>query len=365
MTFVQLSQVRKRYGEVQALQGISFDCSANEFLVIIGASGAGKTSTLKIIAGLESVTGGEIFIDGQLMNHLPPEERGVGMVFETYALYPHLSVYENLAFPLRSRTFRVSTQELERRVHATAELLQIGHLLTRKPAELSGGQKQRVSLGRALIKQPRLLLMDEPLSHLDAKLRHHMRHELKKYQHALNATVIYVTHDYLEALALADRIVVLHEGRILQTDTPDRIYHRPADTIVASLVGQPKMNFIACRVHQNSAEARLLMAQEGSFEMALPPSLRLAPPGAGDVIVGIRPQHLKLSRMPNGSGIHGTVYVSENVGVKQIVEVQVGTNRLKALVDEKDYHLGQQVTMRFDADHLCFFDSKSGKSVLT
>ena len=362
MMSVELRNVHKKYGTVHAVQGISFECHENEFLVILGPSGAGKTSTLKMIAGLESVTDGEIYLDGRCINALPPEERGIAMVFETYALYPHLTVFENMAFPLKSKRSNLSNDEITRRISETAAILQMGDLLARKPAELSGGQKQRVSLGRALVRKARLLLMDEPLSHLDAKLRHHMRRELRKYHSALNTTVIYVTHDYLEALALADRIVVLNHGKIHQIGTPQEVYHSPADTLVASLLGHPKINLIPGKVHQTrDNEVRLLI---GDMETgcALSDHQQKMIDESRAVTLGIRPQHIRLFKKGDKPGVAGEVYVNENLGVKNRVEVKVGPHLINVLCRDVEYDIGEEVTIQFPKEHIMLFDKESGKN---
>ncbi len=364
MSSIQLKNIHKHYGKVVAVNGISFECRDQEFLVILGHSGAGKTSTLKMIAGLEPITQGEIFVGGRLINFIPPEKRNVAMVFESYALYPHFTVYENIAFPLQSKNSRLSKVEIKKRVRETAELLKIESLLERKPAELSGGQKQRVSLGRALSKRAGLLLMDEPISHLDAKLRHHMRRELKKYQNSLNTTVIYVTHDYLEGLALADRIVILNEGRIHQIGTPSEIYNNPDDIFVASLIGQPKINLIPCRIQGHHGDQFLLISKDSTFSVPCPPSAKQLLREDDEVIVGVRPQYLHISHNLDESGIGGEIYVSENLGVKTMVEVKVGQQLFKMLTQKQNYSIGQSVKIQVASNRIMLFDKESGKSLL-
>jgi len=361
MASVTLENVRKKYGTVQALRGISFECVENEFLVILGPSGAGKTSTLKMIAGLEPVTEGEICLDGKPVSAIPPEERGIAMVFETYALYPHMSVFENLAFPLKSKQSHLSKEEITKRVRETAETLQIGCLLNRKPAELSGGQKQRVSLGRALIRKTGLLLMDEPISHLDAKLRHRMRRELKKYHRTFESTVVYVTHDYLEALALADRIVVLNEGRIHQIGAPGDVYHKPADTFVAALFGQPRINLVPIVARDISGGGLRLDFEGEAAGWTVSDAFKKKAGGAGAVTIGVRPQHLRLAKGDSADGIAGEVYVVENLGVQQRVEIKVGRTVLNALCRDADVAIGQKITVQFPEDRIMVFDRMSGR----
>ncbi|UCH10321.1 MAG: ABC transporter ATP-binding protein [Fidelibacterota bacterium] len=364
MSTVVLKDVHKDYGKVKAVRGISFECADREILAILGPSGAGKTSTLKMIAGLESITMGEIFENGRLVNFLPPEKRNTAMVFESYALYPHLSVYDNIAFPLRSRSVQLKGESIDARVLEVADMLQIGPLLGRKPAELSGGQKQRVALGRALAKRAEVLLLDEPISHLDAKLRHHMRRELKKYQQALNTTVIYVTHDYLEALALASTIVVLNMGVIHQTGSPGVVYNRPADTFVATLIGQPRINLVPCRIQNTSAPELECISGDGSFRVPCPLPADQLPSGCREVLVGIRPQFLQLTPNLDDDGIAGEIYVSEYMGTDSIVEVKVGDHLLKVLTKEHGYRIAQAVKLQVLKKDIMLFDAQTGKNLL-
>jgi multiple sugar transport system ATP-binding protein len=360
MSAIELNHVHKYYGDVHALKGISFACQENEFLVILGPSGAGKTSTLKMIAGLEPISDGEIYAHGQLINFIPPEKRNVAMVFESYALYPHLNVFENIAFPLRSGMMNLNSQQIEQRVQKITQTLQIDYLLKRKPAKLSGGQKQRVSLGRAMIRETDLLLMDEPLSHLDAKLRHNMRRELKKYQSALRSTVIYVTHDYLEALALADRIIILKNGRISQIDTPTNVYHKPKNRFVASLLGQPKINFILCQVQLG--QKLFLISVDGAFRIVCPEQMLKYVQGKEWIMVGIRPQYISLNSHPGK--IVGEIYVCENLGDKYLVKVKTGKNLLNVVTKNLIYKIGEKVGIDIDLNNLLLFDKDSEENVL-
>ncbi|UCD38391.1 MAG: ABC transporter ATP-binding protein [Fidelibacterota bacterium] len=363
MSTIKLRDVHKHYGQVKAVRGISFECADREILAILGPSGAGKTSTLKMIAGLEPITRGEIFDNGNLINFLPPEKRNAAMVFESYALYPHFTVYENIAFPLRSKSAQLNREAIDTRVQEIAEMLQIKPLLDRRPAELSGGQKQRVSLGRALAKRAEVLLMDEPLSHLDAKLRHHMRRELKKYQRSLDTTIIYVTHDYLEALALAHKIVILNMGVIHQIGTPGEVYNHPADTFVASLIGQPRINLIPCRIQNGSAGELTCVSKDGSFHVPCPLAAAQLPPDLREVLVGIRPQYLRISPDPDDQGMAGEIYVSEYRGTDSIVEVKVGEHVLKSLTMEHDYRIAQAVRIQASKTDIMLFDTDTGKNL--
>ncbi|HEY4137604.1 MAG TPA: sn-glycerol-3-phosphate ABC transporter ATP-binding protein UgpC, partial [Casimicrobiaceae bacterium] len=246
MAAVSLRNVVKSYGANEVIHGIDLDIDSGEFVVFVGPSGCGKSTLLRMIAGLESITSGEISIGGTVVNELPPRARDIAMVFQDYALYPHKTVFENMAFGLRLR--KRPDEEIRKRVGDAANILQITHLLERKPRELSGGQRQRVAMGRAIVRQPKAFLFDEPLSNLDALLRAEMRVEMKKLHHRLGNTIVYVTHDQVEAMTLADRIVVLQTGNVVQYDTPDGIYNRPTAQFVAGFTGSPPMNFAACRI---------------------------------------------------------------------------------------------------------------------
>ena len=249
MSKVKVVNLVKKFDKTVAVDGISFDVKDGEFIVLLGPSGCGKTTTLRCIAGLETPDEGEIYIDDKLVNDLPPKDRDVAMVFQSYALYPHMTVYGNLAFPLKMR--KLPKDEIDKKVKEVAKLLNIDHLLDRKPRQLSGGEMQRVALGRALVRTPRVFLMDEPLSNLDAKLRVYMRAELKKLQRDLKITTIYVTHDQAEAMAMADRIAVMNKGKILQYSEPHDVYEKPANLFVAGFIGSPPMNFIKASIVEN------------------------------------------------------------------------------------------------------------------
>ena len=242
MAFVELRDITKHFGAVKAVDGVDLEISAGEFLVLLGPSGGGKTTLMRLCAGLEQPTAGRLVIDGQVVNDIPPRERGIAMVFQSYALYPHKTVFKNIAFPLTVE--RLDKKEIKKKVEWSAGLLGIGHLLDRRPAQISGGEKQRVAIARALVRTPKVLLLDEPLSNLDAQVRHTARVELKKFQQEIGVTTIYVTHDQAEAMGLGDRIAVMSSGKIRQIGTPDDIYHDPADTFVAGFIGIPPMNFV-------------------------------------------------------------------------------------------------------------------------
>jgi multiple sugar transport system ATP-binding protein len=334
MSNVELREITKHFPSVTALKEVSFSVKNGEFFVLLGPTGAGKTTTLRIIAGLEKQDGGSVLFDGQAMDGQTPADRDVALVFQQYSLYPTMSVYDNLAFPLRSPLRRVPEPEIKKQVEAAAEKLRITHLLTRKTARLSGGEMQRVSIGRAIVRDPRIFLMDEPLSNLDAKLREALRVELKHLQKTQGITTLFVTHDQIEALTMADRIAVLKEGQIVQVGAPDDIYDRPATTFVAQLVGTPRINLFEAR-------------REDSTLYVENSTLHLPAPGAGlpaALLLGIRPEDVK----PNPQGqFTGAVTLTEPLGVETVVHIKAGEQTLLSLVPGMTrLRLGDEV--RFD-----------------
>ncbi|MBN9308966.1 sn-glycerol-3-phosphate ABC transporter ATP-binding protein UgpC [Devosia sp.] len=291
-TSVVLQKVVKRYGDVEVIHGVDLDIEPGEFTVFVGPSGCGKSTLLRMIAGLEPISGGDLLIDGQRMNEVPAARRGIAMVFQSYALYPHMNVYQNLAFGLE--TARVPKAEIQQRVQKAAEILRIEPLLKRKPRQLSGGQRQRVAIGRAIVREPRIFLFDEPLSNLDAELRVQMRVEIAKLHQGLGNTMIYVTHDQVEAMTMADKIVVLQAGIIEQVGAPLELYNTPRNKFVAGFIGSPKMNFLAATVESaDGAGARL---RAGGSEIVVNRQV-----GAGEAVTfGVRPEHIGISA---GSGV--------------------------------------------------------------
>ncbi len=288
MAAVDLIGVEKSYdGKTRVIHGIDLDIRHGEFTVFVGPSGCGKSTLLRMVAGLEPISGGEVRIGGERVNDKPPRARDIAMVFQDYALYPHKNLFENMAFGLRLRG--TPEAEIKQRVGDAAELLKITHLLDRKPAALSGGQRQRVAIGRAIVRQPKVFLFDEPLSNLDAQLRHEMRVEIKRLHQRLGATIIYVTHDQVEAMTLADRIAVLQAGRLMQYDTPDAIYNQPAATFVAGFTGAPAMNLTPCTVADGAA-------QLGSIRLPLPVALAARTSAGQALQIGVRPENLRLAR---------------------------------------------------------------------
>jgi multiple sugar transport system ATP-binding protein len=343
MATVDLSRLVKRFGSYTALAGLDLHIPDGEFLVLLGPSGCGKSTTMRLVAGLEEPTSGDIRIDGERVNDVAPRDRDLAMVFQNYALYPHMTVGENIGYPLRIA--RVARPEREARVREAAEKVEMAHLLTRRPAELSGGQRQRVALARAIVRTPRLFLMDEPLSNLDAKLRTVMRGELKHLQRELGTTTIYVTHDQVEAMTLADRIVILNDARIQQIGAPAEIYARPANAFVAGFVGSPPMNLIPGRLADGRFHCR-----GGAVPMA----------GEGPATLGVRPEDVSLAE---GGDAHlaGTVYSAELLGDCVLLNVDLGERMIAAKVGpEHLLPMDAPVSLRLDAGRLHLFDAESG-----
>ena len=367
MARVQLKGLRKEYDGVVAVESFDLEIKDKEFVVLLGPSGCGKTTTLRCIAGLEDVDAGEIYIGDRLVNDLDPKERNIAMVFQSYALYPHMTVYGNIAFPLENA--RVSEREINERVNRTARLLQIEPLLGRKPVQLSGGQRQRVALGRAIVREPTVFLMDEPLSNLDAQLRVHMRAELKKLQKDLGITTIYVTHDQVEAMTMADRVALLNKGVLQQCDPPRIMYDRPANQFSASFIGSPPINLISCDVRDDGT------LDAGDFRIPVPAHLAecLVRDSAHAVVLGVRPQDLSVS--PDGgheadgvvlyrfpaSSVPAEIYTTEPLGDSTILDLKVGDKLLKALVAATfEGDAGTKVVVRFPPERLHLFHRTSG-----
>ena len=364
MSKVRVVNLVKRFDKTVAVNGVNLDVGDGEFVVLLGPSGCGKTTTLRCIAGLETPDEGEIYIDDNLVNDLPPKDRDIAMVFQNYALYPHMKVYDNLAFPLRMRKY--PKQEIDRKVREVAKLLNISHLLDRKPRQLSGGEQQRVALGRALVRTPKVFLMDEPLSNLDAKLRVYMRAELKKLQKDLKITTIYVTHDQAEAMAMADKVAVMNKGKVLQYDAPTVIYEKPADMFVGGFVGSPPMNFIKASVSEK--DGQIILVSE-LFSYQLDPELsKIVREGltGGEVYLGVRPEDLVLSREKTPQSVfQAEIYVLEPMGSNIIVDLKAGEYLLKAVVPPTaDLRFGERVWIGFMAGRYHIFDAKTEKALV-
>ena len=349
MATISLRNLTKRWGDVVAVDNQSLEIADTEFLVLLGPSGCGKTTTMRMIAGLEEPTGGEVWIGDRMVNDALPKDRDVAMVFQNYGLYPHMTVFGNIAYPLKVR--RTPAAEIRERVGAAAEKVQLGDLLERKPRELSGGQRQRVALARAIVRRPQVFLMDEPLSNLDAKLRVTMRAELKHLSHELRITTVYVTHDQIEAMTLADRVAIMDRGRIQQLGPPDEIYNHPRNLFVAGFVGSPAMNLVEGEVAENRFRV------DGA---ALAP---VAAPPRGGLVLGVRPEDLQLTA-PGEGDFDAPVYASELTGESVLVTLEVGGNRIAAKADRHARHsIGERVGIEVDASRIYLFDSGSGERV--
>lgn len=363
MAELRLEHIYKTYkGGVEAVKDLNLTVADGEFLALLGPSGCGKTSTLRMIVGLEEITRGEMYIRNRLVNNLEPNQRNVALAFETYALYPPLSVRDNIAFNLRAKS--VPPAEIAQRVQRVADMLDITDILDRKPAELGGGQKQRVSLARALVRDPDVFLMDEPLSHLDAAQRAHMRVELKRLHAETGRTTILVTHDQLEAVAMAERIAVMNFGVLQQVGTFAEIYNQPANEFVAGFIGEPPMNFLPTQ--PVSSEGKLLLqAADGSFRIDLPAALAAQVQGtrSGKVDIGIRPIHMELAHAARGNGrdgqvvLDGTIVTYEDLGEEGQLAVNIGSSQVLA-VTPPALHLrrGEQATLTMRADRVHLFD---------
>src|SRR5881396_2256801 len=298
MAQVALRKIVKTFDKTPAVQGIDLDIADREFIVLVGPSGCGKSTTLRMIAGLEEATSGEIYIGDQLVNDVPPKDRDIAMVFQNYALYPHMTVYENMSFGLRLRKFPKS--EIKERVENAARILDITDLLQRQPKQLSGGQRQRVAMGRAIVRNPKVFLFDEPLSNLDAKLRVQMRTEIKRVHQKVRTTTVYVTHDQVEAMTLADRVVVMNRGKIEQIGAPNLLYHSPATRFVAGFIGSPAMNFIPCKVEQAGDSLNVRLSDTIAFGVPAERVQRYRPAVGKETTFGIRPEHVTEAKT-NGS----------------------------------------------------------------
>ncbi len=344
MSHIELDHISKHFPGVTALDDITFDVKDSEFFVLLGPTGAGKTTTLRVIAGLEHQDAGKIIFDGATIDDLTPSDRDVALVFQQYSLYPTMSVFDNLAFPLRSPLRHTSKEEIKKKVEETAEKLRITHLLKRKTANLSGGEMQRVSIGRAIVRSPRVFLMDEPLSNLDAKLREALRIELQHLQKTQGSTTLFVTHDQIEALTMADRIAVLNEGRIIQAGTPEDIYDRPASTFVAQLVGSPRINLYPAQQENGTVSIKdsdVHLTDAGGSKLP------------ADFLVGIRPESVKPD--PKGK-FAGQVVLSEPLGVETILHIQSGKSTLLSLVPGiASYHIGDGVKFNIALEHIHYF----------
>jgi multiple sugar transport system ATP-binding protein len=356
MADVRLVGVSKRFGKQEAVRNLTLEVQDKSFVCLLGPSGCGKTTTLRMIAGLESPDTGEIYIGGNLVNKVPPHERDIAMVFQFYAIYPGMTVFDNLAFPLRQRKW--TKGEIAKRVREVAEILQIAHLLEKDAMSLTVGEKQRVALGRALVRDPKVFLLDEPLTNLDARLRAVMRVELKKLHNRIKTTTIYVTHDQLEAMTLADKIGVMESGVLQQYDTPSNLYNRPANLFVAGFIGSPTMNLLECRVRKGE---RIYLDFDG-FTLAadgFDGRLKSAHDGM-ELVFGVRPSDIRVEE-GGGGLLNGRIEVIEPLGDKAILDILVGRTVVRVLEYRKArIDVGSSVALYMDSEKIHFFDKKTG-----
>jgi sn-glycerol 3-phosphate transport system ATP-binding protein len=349
MAKVHITDVRKSYGDVEVIHGISIDVADGEFIVIVGPSGCGKSTLLRMVAGLEAITAGEIVIGDRVVNRLEPKDRDIAMVFQNYALYPHMSVFDNMAYGLRIRG--LSKSDIDQRVRRAADILELGPLLERKPRQLSGGQRQRVAMGRAIVREPAAFLFDEPLSNLDAKLRVQMRFEIQKLHRRLGTTSLYVTHDQVEAMTLAHRMIVMNAGRAEQVGTPMEVYENPATVFVAGFIGSPAMNFMS-----GVSEGDGRVALDGSGTVPVGMSLQ----AGRKLTIGVRPEHLSPSA-PSAASIVGSVEMIEALGADTLVHVAVaGRPVIARLPHGAPAVVGEPMPLATRPDRIYVFDSETG-----
>ncbi len=356
MASVAFRRLEKSYGSFQIVKGIDLDIADREFVVLVGPSGCGKSTTLRMLAGLEDISGGDILIGDKVVNGLPPRERDIAMVFQDYALYPHKTVFENMAFSLRVR--RVPAEDIKTRIAQTAEMLGIGQLLGRRPGQLSGGQRQRVAMGRAIVRRPAVFLFDEPLSNLDAKLRSQVRGEIKRLHQTIGTTIIYVTHDQVEAMTLADRIVLLRAGEIEQVGTPEEIYNRPASMFVGGFIGSPAMNFCRARIAGNAIQ----LEGGASFPVHSASIGGSTALDGREIVLGIRPEHFQTGG--DGPSVSGIVQVVEPLGSDTLIHFSAGSATLTARVPPQTRpQPGETIAIGIDPTRLHLFDPASERAL--
>jgi multiple sugar transport system ATP-binding protein len=364
MAQVTLRKVVKKYDEVLAVRGIDLDISDKEFIVLVGPSGCGKSTTLRMIAGLEEISDGDIAIGGHVVNDVPPKDRDIAMVFQNYALYPHMNVYENMSFGLKLK--KTPKDVIDQRVKQAAQILDITELLDRKPKQLSGGQRQRVAMGRAIVRDPKVFLFDEPLSNLDAKLRVQMRTEIKKVHQKVRTTTVYVTHDQVEAMTLADRVVVMNGGLIEQVGTPNDLYHSPATKFVAGFIGSPAMNFISCQLEQAAGALRVRVNDTLSFPVPAERTARYsAHAGKANLMLGLRPEHITETRPHAEANQHDfdmLIDVVEPMGMETLVYFTVNGREVCGRVNPNaGATAAQSMKLRADLSNMHLIDDSTGK----
>jgi len=365
MARIELKDLRKSYDGTEAVRGINLDIPHNEFLVLVGPSGCGKSTTLRMIAGLEEITDGDVVIGDRVVNDIPPKDRDIAMVFQNYALYPHMTVDQNMSFGLRLR--RLPKDEIEKRVQRAAEILNITELLQRRPKQLSGGQRQRVAMGRAIVRDPQAFLFDEPLSNLDAKLRVQMRTEIKKIHLRMQTTVVYVTHDQVEAMTLADRIVVMNAGEIEQVASPQDMYENPATRFVAGFIGSPSMNFVPCAVVQNGAGLGIRLGDAHTLTVPEDRTERYRPHLDREMIFGMRPEHITERRVHTNDSqldFDEKIMVLEPMGMDTMAFLEVNGQEICARSAPNAVRpVGESMTFTIDMSRMHLIDPESEKVV--
>ena len=365
MARIELKALRKSYGDTEAVRGIDLEIAHNEFVVLVGPSGCGKSTTLRMIAGLEEITDGDIIIGDRVVNHIAPKDRDIAMVFQNYALYPHMTVFQNMSFGLRLR--KLPKSEIESRVKQAAEILNITELLERQPKQLSGGQRQRVAMGRAIVRNPQAFLFDEPLSNLDAKLRVQMRTEIKKIHQRVQTTVVYVTHDQVEAMTLADRIVVMNGGIIEQVASPQEMYENPATRFVAGFIGSPSMNFIPCRIINNGAGLAVHLGDKHMLNVPQERCERYRPFVDREMVFGIRPEHVTDQRAHINAAqvdFQEDVLVLEPMGIDTMVFLSLNGKEICARSEPKAARdVGQTMDFTIDMSHMHLLDPETDRVV--
>lgn len=369
MAKIELVNITKRFGKFTALDNVNLEIKDNEFFVLFGPAGAGKTTLLNTVAGLVMPEEGVVKFNGEIMNKVDPSHRNVAMVFENYALYPNLTVYENIASPLRSPLYKKDDATIDKEVHRVAKILRIDHLLERLPSQLSNGQKQRVAIGRALVRNPNVFLMDEPIAHLDAKLRHHMRSELKEMQSSFNSTVIYVTHDFLEAVSLGDRIAIINEGKIVQVGTREEVYYTPCNEFVATLVGEPEINLVDGRLVVDNGKYFVEVLQKG-YLLPLPENSgiikKLIDSGTKEYHIGFRPNNVKYTFEKKDGLLRGTVYSFESIGNKAVLIAKIGDQFIRMIApNDLKVKLDQDVYVELPVNKATFFNAQTTQFIGT